>query len=86
MQALIAKKLGVRAIVCFDNAAVDATNPKNWGVVIDADPFSEFPLMVQFAGEKGIVRSNGEELKVIYPHMSRGEMAAYLQGKEKGFQ
>lgn len=82
MKALLVKGFGTRAIVCVKG--YDKFNPKNWGIVIDTHPFSPYPLEVRMADGKGSLRSNGEDLDVIYRQMSKADLHGWFQAIERG--
>ena len=84
MQALLKRGFGKRAVVCHNR--LDKFDPQNWGIVVDIKPFSLHPLEIKMVGVPGIIRTNGNDLAVIYPTMSMNELHAYFQGRIKGFQ
>jgi hypothetical protein len=77
MRVLFQEGKGKRAVVCKKEFAGDKTNPRHWGIVYDCEPFSPYPLKIQWV-ERGVTRSNGDDILVVYHGVAQNEMAKLI--------
>lgn len=81
MRALVAKGIGLRAIV-VEAGAASIVDPKNWGIIHWVDPFKDFPLEIRWA-EGPRSRSKGEGLIVVHPCMSATDAYEWIKANAR---
>jgi hypothetical protein len=81
MRALVAKGIGLRAIV-VEAGAKSIIDPKNWGIVHWVDPFKDFPLEIRWAdGPRS--RSKGEGLIVVHACMTAADAYEWIKANAR---
>lgn len=68
-----------RAVVCHVDDENEMFDPRNWGIVIDISPYHPKQLVVHWVNrEKGLSHSDGSDLLVIYPGVTKGSIIQWV--------